>query len=144
MLNLKNSSQADATPQPTPTAQADTPLELISWGYQFKAGKYNYESRHLFSYILRIGRTKLSSWLTASFLFTDLLGEKLISIRLAPDVTYLPREPAQASGEWNVNQFESGEQRMARLEHDDIKATLVIQKVVFSDNTIWSSDDSKQ
>jgi hypothetical protein len=140
MLNLKNSTQANATPQPTPAAQTDAPLELMSWGYQFKTGQNEYENRHLFSYFLKNRTDKAIKLVDGSILFTDLLGEKLMSIRLFPDVRYAPGQTAEASGQWNVNQFEPGEQRLPRIAHDDIKATLTIQKVVFSDNTVWSSN----
>jgi hypothetical protein len=144
MLNLRNSAQANATPQPTPTAQADAPLELIRWSYQFKRGQYEYENRHLFTYILKNRTDKTIKLVEGSILFTDLLGEKLISIRLFQDLKYPGDEANPMSGEWNVNQFEPGEQRMATIDHDDVKATLIIQKVVFSDNTVWSGDKSQQ
>jgi hypothetical protein len=48
MLKLKSSLQADATPAPTPTPQTDAPLELVSWRYQYKAGRYEYQNRQFF------------------------------------------------------------------------------------------------
>jgi hypothetical protein len=144
MLNLKNSSQAKATPESTPTAQADAPLGLMRWSYQFKAGPHAYENRHMFTYVLRNRTEKAIKLVDGSILFTDLLGEKLMSIRLFPEVKYPPGEPAPASGEWHVNQFEPSEQRMARIDHDDVKAILVIQKVVFADNSIWSAQEEHQ
>jgi hypothetical protein len=144
MLNLKNSIQANATPQPAPTAQADAPLELMRWSYEFKRGQHEYENRHLFTYILKNRTDKAIKLVEGTIMFTDLLGEQLMSIRLFPDIRYPPGEPNTASGQWNVNQFEQGEQRMAMIDHDDVKATLIIQKVVFSDNTVWSGDNSQQ
>ena len=35
-------------------------------------------------------------------------------------------------------------ERLRTLSHDDVKATLTIQKVVFSDNSIWSADNGQQ
>jgi hypothetical protein len=144
MLKLKGSLQADSTPAATPTPQTNAPLELVSWQYQFKPGQYNYERRHLFSYILKNRSDKPIKLVEGTLVFTDLLGEKLMAIRLIPDLKCSTGGTASTSGEWEVNQFEPDQQRLAILSHDDIKATLTVQKVVFSDNTMWSADNGQQ
>jgi len=70
-------------------------------------------------------------------LFTDLLGEKVVAIKLNPDVEYPPGQTASTSGEWDVSTLNPGEKRMATMNHDDIKATLLIQGVAFDDNSTW-------
>jgi len=143
-LKMNGSAQANSTPEANPTPQSDAPLELMKWEYRFKAGQYEFQSRHLFSYILKNRTDKSIKLVDGSILFTDLLGEKLMSIRLLQDIIYSPREPAPASGEWSVNQFESGEQRMSTVNHDDVKAILVVRRVVFGDNSVWSEQEQHQ
>jgi hypothetical protein len=143
MLNLKGSLQANSTAQPTPSPQIDAPLELMRWEYRFKAGQSNDENQHLITYVLKNRTDKSIKLVDASIVFTDLLGEKLIAIKLFPDRRYSAGEPATVSGVWDVNQFEPSQLRMATMDHDDVKATLVIRKVVFSDNTIWSAGNGQ-
>jgi hypothetical protein len=134
-LHLRTLSAA-ATPTASP--QTNAPLELVSWEYKFKAGEHDYENRHLFTYILKNLSDKPIKLVHGSILFTDLLGGRLMQIRLIPDVYYSPKETASNSGAWNVNTFESGEGRLPGLSHDDIKAALFIERVVFGDNSTWS------
>jgi hypothetical protein len=144
MLKLKGSLQADTTPAPTPTPQTNAPLELVNWQYHYSPGKYEYQNRHVFSYVLKNRMEKAIKLVEGTIVFTDLLGEKLLAIRLIPDVVVPAGNTDWCQGEWEVNQFEPNQQRLASLKHDDVKATLTIQKIVFSDNTVWSSDNSQQ
>ena len=144
MLKLKGSLQTDATPAPKPTPQIDAPLELVSWQYHYSPGKYEYQNRHVFSYVLKNRMERAIKLVEGTIVFTDLLGEKLMAIRLVPDVVVPAGNTDWCQGEWEVNQFEPNQQRLASLKHDDVKATLTIQKVVFSDNTVWSADNGHQ
>jgi hypothetical protein len=144
MLKLKGPLQADATPAPTPTPQTNAPLELGNWQYHYSPGKYEYQNRHVFSYVLKNRTEKAIKLVESTIVFTDLLGEKLMAIRLIPDVVVPGGNTDWCQGEWEVNQFEPNQQRLASLKHDDVKATLTIQKVVFSDNTVWSADSGQQ
>jgi hypothetical protein len=77
--------------------------------------------------------------------FTDLLGEKLIAIKLIRDIKCPAGGTAMSSGSWRVGMFEGAdEERMRTLSHDDVKATLTVQKAVFSDNTIWNASSQEQ
>jgi hypothetical protein len=143
-LKLRSSLQADGAAEATPSPQTDAPLELVSWQYQFRTGQNSYENRHLFSYILKNRSDKQIKLVEGTLVFTDLLGEKLMAIRLIPDVKCSSGGTASTSGQWEVNQFEPDQQRLAILSHDDVKAILTIQKVVFSDNTIWSAGTQQQ
>jgi hypothetical protein len=144
ILKLKRSLQADTTPAPTPSPQTNAPLELVNWQYQYRPGKYEYQNRHVFSYVLKNRMEKAIKLVEGTIVFTDLLGEKLMAIRLIPDVVVPAGNTDWCQGDWEVNQFEPNQQRLASLKHDDIKATLTIQKMVFSDNTIWSADNGQQ
>jgi hypothetical protein len=87
-LQASNRGGAAAQTESAPASQPDSPLELVSWKYQFKPGQYAYESRHLFSYVLKNRSGKPIKLVDGTLLFTDLLGEKLIAIKLNPDVKY--------------------------------------------------------
>jgi hypothetical protein len=128
MLKLKGSLQTETTPVPTPTPQANAPLELVSWQYHYSPGKYEYQNRHVFSYVLKNRTEKAIKLVEGTIVFSDLLGEKLIGIRLIPDVVVPAENTDWCQGEWGVNQFQPGEQRLSSLKHDDVKATLTIQK----------------
>jgi len=127
--------QSTATPAPTP--QSDSPLELVSWEYRFKEGQQSYENRHVFTYALKNVAGKPIKLVHGTLLFTDLLGEKVVAIKLNPDVEYPAGQTASTSGEWDVSTLNPGERRMGTMNHDDIKATLLIQGVAFDDNSTW-------
>jgi hypothetical protein len=141
MLNLKNSTQANATPQPTPSPQTNAPLELVNWQYQYRPGKDEYQNRHVFSYVLKNRTEKAIKLVEGTIVFADLLGQ--MAIQLIPDVLVPAGNTDWCQGDWEVNHFEPNQQRLASLKHDDVKATLTVQKVVFSDNTVWSADNSQ-
>jgi hypothetical protein len=98
---------------------------------------------NFFSYVLR-NRTESIKLVEGTIVFADLLGEKLMAIQLPPDVKIPSGGTAPSEGEWTVNQFEANQQRLGILSHDDVKASLTLQKVVFSDNTIWSAGNDQQ
>jgi hypothetical protein len=138
-LKLRGSTEQSHEATPAPTPQSDSPLELVSWEYRFKEGQHSYEDRHVFSYILRNVSEKPIKLVHGTLLFTDLLGEKIVAVKLNPDVEYPLRQAASSSGEWDVSPLNPGERRMATMNHNDIKATLLIQGVAFDDNSTWTA-----
>jgi hypothetical protein len=52
-LKLRGSAEQNTAATSMPSPQTDSPLELVSWEYKFKAGQYSYENRHLFTYVLK-------------------------------------------------------------------------------------------
>ena len=82
-LNMKGSAQSS---EPSPTPQGNSPIELVNWQYQFKPGQYAILNEHLFSYVLRNRSEKAIKLIEGVITFTDLLGEKLIAIKLIPDL----------------------------------------------------------
>jgi hypothetical protein len=136
-LNMRGSAQRS---EASPTPQSNSPLELVRWQYQFKPGQYAILNEHHFSYILRNKSDKSIKLVEGAITFTDLLGEKLMAIRLLPDIKCADGGTASSSGSWQASIGEASEERLRILSHDDIKATLTIKKVVFSDNTVWSSN----
>jgi hypothetical protein len=72
-------------------------------------------------------------------LFCDLLGQRILSIQLDPDQSYVPGKETTVVAHHSHNQFEPSELRMKTLKHNDVKATLLLQGVVFEDNSTWSA-----
>ena len=74
-------------------------------------------------------------------MFRDLLGNDIMKIRLLRDTWYQHGESRAIEGEWQVNSWDSSQMRLRVLHHEDVKPSLFINKVVFDDNSIWSSND---
>jgi hypothetical protein len=138
-LKLNSRSVADASPTPTP--QKNAPLEIVDWTYSFEKGKNEYENRHLFKYSLKNRSQRSIKLVDGILMFRDLLGEKIMGIKLDRDVTYPAGEATEASGAWRVNTFEPSEMRLLTIKHEDVKADLIINAVVFDDNSKWSSSE---
>jgi len=138
-LKLRGPTEQNTAATPAPTPQSDAPLELVSWEYRLKEAQQSYEYRHVFTYLLKNVSEKPIKLIHGTLLFTDLLGEKIVAIKLNPDVEYPAGQTASTSGEWDVSPLNPGEKRMATMNHNDIKATLLIQGVAFDDNSTWSA-----
>ena len=138
-LKLRGSTEQNAATTPATTPQSDSPLELVGWDYRFKEGQQSYENRHVFNYVLKNVAAKPIKLIHGTLLFTDLLGEKIVAIKLNPDVEYPAGQTVSTSGEWDVSPLNPGERRMATMNHNDIKATLLVQGVAFDDNTTWTA-----
>jgi hypothetical protein len=138
-LKLRGPTEQSTSATPAPTPQSDSPLQLVSWEYRFKEGQQSYQNRHAFTYVLKNVSEKPIKLIHGTLLFTDLLGEKIVAIKLNPDVEYPAGQTASSSGEWDVSPLNPGEGRMATMDPKDIKATLLVQGVAFDDNSTWTS-----
>lgn len=106
----------------------------------FKRGQYEFQSRHVFTYSLKNRTEKSIKLVDGGIIFRDRLGEKIMSIKLLQDIRYPSGESQSAIGGWPVNTFDSSEQRIQTISHDDVQPELRINKVLFEDNTIWSDE----
>ena len=138
-LKIRGSTEQNAATTPATTPQSDSPLELVGWDYRFKEGQQSYENRHVFNYVLKNVAAKPIKLIHGTLLFTDLLGEKIVAIKLNPDVAYPSGQTVSTGGEWDVSPLNPSERRMATMNHNDIKATLLIKGVAFDDNTTWTA-----
>jgi len=138
-LKIRGSTEQNAATTPATTPQSGSPLELVGWDYRFKEGQQSYENRHVFNYVLKNVAAKPIKLIHGTLLFTDLLGEKIVAIKLNPDVEYPAGQTVSTSGEWDVSPLNPSERRMATMNHNDIKATLLVQGVAFDDNTTWTA-----
>jgi hypothetical protein len=142
ILNLKGAFQPQ---QPTPalTPQKDTPLTIANeWGYKFHDAQYEHEKRHIITYTLNNQTDKDIKLIDASLVFSDRLGMEILAIKTLRDVVYPAGASVERTGNWAAG-YMMGDNRMTTVAHDDVVLTLVIHKVVFKDNTVWSEEGAK-
>ncbi len=117
-------------PSPTPAAQTKSPLELVSW-----SGEY---SQHFYTITLNLKNNadKDIKLIDASVYFYDLQENQVFGIKVNPERSIPAGQVIAEKGDYRVNEFSPEQVRMAQMKKEDIKATLVVQKLVFADNSI--------
>ncbi|MBV9997678.1 MAG: hypothetical protein JO015_01060 [Verrucomicrobia bacterium] len=138
MLKLREEVNALPSPTPNPTPQENAPLMISDWQYQFKDGEYEWDKRHLIRYALTNRTDHAIKLVDGSLTFRDLLGEQIF-VRLDQDVFYPPHDTVPTQGAWKINPLNPEEMRLQRMNHDNVKAEVLIRRVVFDDNTVWSA-----
>lgn len=148
---LARQSQPTTPPAPTPTTRpvakvkanpADAYLVLEDFDYAFRQGMLNDipfapEDRHTITLSFRNTGTKEIKLIDATVRFTDLLDETLLSIKVPPDQNIVPGRLAVHKGYYSVGMFDQGGQaRLRDMKKENIRATLKVRRLVFSDNTI--------
>ena len=128
--------QAPGSGSPTAAALADVPLVLDDWDYHFVSGSGGNNYYHI-SITLRNMSTKGIKLIDASVQFTDLLDQHLYGIAVSPDTVIPPGAQKIDAGEYSINQFINAQTRMKDMAKGDVKAKLVVKRVVFSDNSIF-------
>lgn len=136
----KLTSPTPATTQPEVAGvraakPGDVPLVLDDWDYKFVEGEFGQASYRI-TLRLRNAGEKQIKLVEASVQFTDLLDKSLYGITVSPDITIAPGKPQVEQGNYHINQFISAQSRMKDMKKADIKATLQVRRLVFSDNTV--------
>ena len=121
-------SLAKPPPSPTPAAQTKSPLELVS------CGEY---SQHFYTITLNLKNNadKDIKLIDASVYFYDLQENQVFGIKVNPERSIPAGRVITEKGDYSVNEFSPEQVRMAQMKKEDIKATLVVQKLVFADNS---------
>ena len=129
-------SSKPTTPATTNQVKTDTaaPLELASWDYLVEKGDYG--SNYAITLSLKNNSSKDIKLIEGGVMFRDLLGAKLYSIKITPDLAIGAGKILTDKGSYRINQFINEQARMAAMKKSDISATIVINKLVFSDNTV--------
>ena len=122
-------SLAKPPPSPTPAAQTKSPLELVSW-----SGEY---SQHFYTITLNLKNNadKDIKLIDASVYFYDLQENQVFGIKVNPERSIPAGQVIAEKGDYSVNESSAEQVRMAQMKKEDIKATLVVQKLVFVDNS---------
>jgi hypothetical protein len=113
-------------PSPTPAAQTKSPLELVSW-----SGEY---SQHFYTITLNLKNNTDKDIKLVGY-FYDLQENQVFGIKVNPERSIPAGQVIAEKGDYRVNEFSPEQVRMAQMKKEDIKATLVVQKLVFADNS---------
>jgi len=120
---------------PPPAVETKSPLQLLSWDAHLNRGEYS-NFTYKVALTLKNNSDKDIKLIDATVQFADLLGSRIYAIKVSPDQLISAGRTIAESGEYRVNQFEPEQARLAQMKKEDVKATLVVSKVVFTDNTI--------
>lgn len=141
---LTSHTPAVTQPQATSTAQADakaTPLVLDDW--DFSAGDSDFGPYYNITLKLRNAGAKSIKLVDASVQFSDLLDDHLYGVKVTPDVSIAPGKTYIDKGQYRINRFINEQTRMRDMKKADIKATLLVRRVVFTDNTVLQIEHSQ-
>lgn len=111
------------------------PLILDDWDFSSAESDFGQKYYNI-TLNLRNAGTKQIKLIDASVEFKDLLDDDLYNIKISPDVTIEPGKTHVDKGQYGINQFIHSQGRMRGMKKADIKVTLVVRRVVFSDNTV--------
>jgi hypothetical protein len=125
--------------EPAEPPQTDAPLVLDDWTYSFEKGEHEFQDKHDISYTLTNRTDKPIKLVDATIVFRDLAGEKIFAAKLLQDYNYPSGEAIKVSGWWPVPIVEPTGKRLSVIKHEDVKAQLIVRKVVFEDNSIWEA-----
>lgn len=133
---IANAAKADDVRPPAKNLPQEKkpPLELLAWDFSVVKGDFG--EHYEISYSLKNTADKAIKLIDGGLSFSDLLDERLYSIKIEPDLKIGAQETVKESGEYRINQFIVEENRMKKMMREDIKVRLRIYKVVFDDNTI--------
>jgi hypothetical protein len=110
-------------------------LKLSRWSASYGEGQYS-QYYYAISYTLVNNYNKPVKLINGSIGFFDLVGERIIGIKLERDVKIEPGKEASFRGNYGINQFINSEMRLKDLAPEDVRAQLEVKKIVFRDNTI--------
>jgi hypothetical protein len=140
-LNVKKQTGEDSAVT-SPTPRGDSPLELVDWNFSFEAGKYG-QAQYKITYTLK-NRTDKDIKLNQSGIeLKDLLGEKVYGIRVNQDLRIPAGKEVSGGGYYSANPFIPEEMRLKGMSKENINAELLVLKAVFTDNSIYSAQESK-
>ena len=125
-------------PQLAGTRRAEAkqcPLILDDWGVMTGQGDFG-QAYYGITLKLRNSGSKPIKLIEASVQFTDLLDAKLYRIKVTPDINIASGTTHKNFGKYPINQFISEQCRMRDIKKADIKATLDVTRIVFTDNTV--------
>jgi len=120
---------------PSPAVETKAPLELVSWDAHLGRGEYS-QYHYTVTLTLKNNSDKDIKLIDASVQFGDLLGSHIYGIKVTPDDLIPAGKAVTDNGDYSVNQFMPEQARLAQMKKEDVKATLIVQKLVFTDNSI--------
>ena len=128
------STPLNAAP-PTPALATKSPLELVAWNAHLVRGEDSYYKYEI-SLTLKNNSDKDVNFTDATVQFADLLGSHIYDITFNPDQLIPAGQSITVTGQYPINQLMPEQARLAQMKKEDVKATLVVSKLVFTDNSI--------
>ena len=120
---------------PTPAGATKSPLELVAWDAHLVRGEDSY-NKYEISLTLKNNSEKDMKFINATVRFADLLGSRIYDIKINPDHLIPAGQSITDTGQYSINQLIPEQARLAQMKKEEVKATLVVLKVVFTDNSI--------
>jgi len=120
---------------PTPALATKSPLELAAWDARLVRGEDSYYKYEI-SLTLKNNSDKDIKFIDATVQFADLPGSHIYDIKINPDHLLPAGQSITATGQYPINQLMPEQARLAQMKKEDVKATLVVSKLVFTDNSI--------
>jgi hypothetical protein len=120
---------------PTPALATKSPLELVAWDAHLVRGEDSYD-KYKISLTLKNNSDKDIKFIDATVQFADLLGSHIYEININPDHLISAGQSVTDTNQYPINQLMPEQARLAQMKKEDVKATLVVSKLVFMDNSI--------
>jgi hypothetical protein len=120
---------------PTPALATKSPLELVAWDGHLVRGEDSYYKYNI-SLTLKNNSDKDIRFIDATVQFADLLGSHIYDIKVNPDHLIPAGQSITDTGQYPINQLMPEQARLGQMKKEDVKATLVVSKLVFTDNSI--------
>jgi Protein of unknown function (DUF2939) len=122
-------------PSPSPAVETKAPLELVSWEARLGRGEFS-QNHYTITLNLKNNSNKEIKLIDALVRFTDLLDSEMYRIKVNPDRHIPAGEAVTDTANYDINQFSPEQARMAQIRKEDIRAALIVRKLVFGDNSI--------
>jgi hypothetical protein len=120
---------------PMPAVATKSPLELVAWEAHLVRGEDSYDKYDI-SLTLKNNSDKDIKFIDATVQFADLLGSHIYDIKVNRDHLIPAGQSITDTGQYPINQLMPEQSRLGQMKKEDVKATLVLSKLVFTDNSI--------
>jgi len=119
-----------------PEVPASQQLTLVTWSFRYVPIKFN--TYYALDVELHNGFTKKITEVEARIDFRDLLGELLYSITITPNLDLPAGQTMTDQGNRRNKRLLGRGHQLVGMEMKDLKAELIVSKLVFDDGTVLS------
>jgi len=136
LQSLIESKPSEPPHSTTSTGTAAPQLILKDWHYRTEPRKFDVD--YAIDVILYNGFDKAIQEVEARLDFKTLLGNHLYSVSITHDLDIPAGESVVDKGSRANKRLLGENHQMKRMNQEDIRATLVVRKIVFEDGTVFS------
>lgn len=120
---------------PTPALATKSRLGLVAWDAHLVRGEDSYYKYNI-SLTLKNNSDKNIKFIDATVQFADSLSSHIYDIKVNRDHLIPAGQSITDTGQYPINQLMPEQARLGQIKKEDVKATLVVSKLVFTDNSI--------